>query len=53
MVMEECEMKLRGANPGQEAPIQRGSPSMLIIAERGGRYRVWNEIEVLLIKVEE
>ena len=26
---------------------------MLSSAERGGKYRVWNEIEVLLIEVEE
>ena len=36
MVMEECGMKLGGANPGQGAPIQRSSPSMLSIAEREG-----------------
>jgi len=52
MVMEECGMKLGGANPSQEAPIQRSSPSMLSITERGGRWRVWNEIEMLLIEVE-
>jgi hypothetical protein len=37
MVMEECGMKLRGANPGQGAPIQQSSPPMLSIVERGGR----------------
>jgi len=36
MVMKECEMKLEGANPGQEAPIQRGGTSMLSIAGREG-----------------
>jgi len=36
MVMEECGMKLWGANPGQGAPIQRSNPSMLSIAEREG-----------------
>ena len=36
MVMEECGMKLCGANPGQGTPIQRSSPSMLSIAEREG-----------------
>jgi len=36
MVMEECRMKLWGANPGQGAPIQRKSPSMLSITEREG-----------------
>ena len=34
LVMEECGMKLRGANPGQGAPFQRSNPSMLSIAER-------------------
>jgi hypothetical protein len=36
MVMEECGMKLGGANPVQGAPIQRSSQSMLSIAEREG-----------------
>ena len=36
MVMEECGMKLGGANPGQGAPIHRSSPSMLSIAKREG-----------------
>jgi len=36
MVMEECGIKLRGAYPGQGAPIKRSSPSMLSIAEREG-----------------
>jgi hypothetical protein len=36
MVMEESGMKLGGANPGQTVPIQRGSPSMLSIADREG-----------------
>ena len=36
MVMEECGMKLWGANPGQGVPIQRTSPSMLSIARREG-----------------
>jgi hypothetical protein len=52
LVMEECGMKLRGANPGQAAPIQQSSPTIPSIAEMGGRYRVWNEIAVLLIKIE-
>jgi hypothetical protein len=34
MVMEECRMKLRGANPGQGVHIQRSSPSMVSITER-------------------
>jgi hypothetical protein len=34
MVMEEYRMKLRGTNPGQGAPIQRSSPSVLSITER-------------------
>jgi hypothetical protein len=33
-VMEECGMKLRGANSGEGAPIQRSSPSVLSIAKR-------------------
>jgi len=36
MVMEECGMKLGGANPGQGAPIHQSSPSMLSITERKG-----------------
>jgi len=36
MVMEGCGMKLWGANPGQGAPIQQSSPSMLSIAKREG-----------------
>jgi len=53
MVMEECGMSLRGANPGERAPIERSSPIVLSIAEGGGRKQVWKEIEALLIKVED
>jgi len=37
MVMKERGMKLRGANPGQGAPIQQSSQSRLSLADRGGR----------------
>jgi len=43
----------RSADRDQEEHIQQRSLSMLSSAKRGGRQRVWNEIEVLLIKVEE
>jgi len=51
MVMEECGMNLRGANPGQGAPIRRSSPFMLSIAEMQERKRFWNANEARLIKV--
>jgi len=36
MLMEECRMKLGGAYPGQGAPIQSSSPSILSIDEQVG-----------------
>jgi hypothetical protein len=35
------------------AHIQRSCPSMLSSAHRGGRQRVWNEMEMFLIEVEQ
>jgi len=43
----------RSADGDRGAHILRSSPSMLSSAKRGGRQRVWNEIEGLLIEVEE
>jgi len=60
MVMEEYRMILRGANPGQgapmgdwKAPMQGSSPSRVSSAERWGRWSFGHEIEALLIEVEE
>jgi len=36
-VMEECRMKLRGANHGEGVPIQQSSTSMVCMAGRGER----------------
>ena len=44
MSMEERGMSLRSAYPAEPS-------SMLCITRRGGRQRVWNEIEALLIEV--
>jgi len=51
--IEESNARPRSTGRDTGAPVQRRIPSMLCSAGRGGRKRVKNEIETLIMKVKE